>query len=96
MRLAGAFVVAMSLGPAWSLAAQAPLPTALQEGKRVFIAGEGVERKHIDHLAKELQKRERFELVGDRERADLVFLLARGRPGATVVVPVAGFMVAVQ
>jgi hypothetical protein len=89
-------VLTVLLSVASSLAAQAPLPTALKEGKRVYITGEDVERKHIDHLAKELQKRKRFEVVGDREQADLVFLLARGRPGATVIVPVAGLLVGVR
>ena len=49
------------------VAGQAPLPTPLQEGKRVYITGQDVERKRIDHLAKELQKRKRFDVVGDRE-----------------------------
>lgn len=96
MRLAVVFTMILLLSAAWSPAAQAPLPTALHEARRVYITGQDVERKHIDHLAKELQKRKRFEVVGDREQADLVFLLARGRPGATVVVPVAGFLVGVQ
>ena len=52
MKSCGWLPVMVLLSIASPLVAQAPLPTVLQAGKRVFITGEDVERKRIDHLAK--------------------------------------------
>ena len=64
--------------------AQAPLSTALLDARSVYVAGTGVERKWVDRMAEEIQKLDRFTLVGDRTEADLVVTLTTGHPGDTI------------
>ena len=79
----------------WSgLQGQAPVAPELLEGRRVLLDGRGVDRKWLDHAAKEIQKLDRFQLVASRSDAQLVFVLTHGQPGETIAVPVGGIIVA--
>ena len=71
--------------------AQAPVPDVLLTAQRVYIyAGPGLDRELVDHFAKEVAKRDRFEVVSTRDQADLLFGLHAMSEDATFVVPVQG------
>lgn len=69
---------------------QAPLSSKLLEARLVFLSGQGIEREWIDRAAEEIQKIDRFQLTATRGDADLVFILATGQPGESVLVPLTG------
>ena len=71
--------------------AQVPLPDALVTARHVYIyAGPGLDRELVDHFAKEVAKRDRFELVATRDQADLLFRLNALSEDVMFVVPVQG------
>ena len=73
------------------VAAQLPVPSALLEHRAVYLTGQNIERGWLNWAAEEIQKLGRFELVGDREEADLVFTVIYSESnGGTTVVPLTG------
>jgi hypothetical protein len=54
------------------LMAQAPIPQKLLDAKKALLLNGGVKPPAFDRLAKELQAWNRFELVNDPSRADIV------------------------
>ena len=69
------------VGQSVAIAGQAPLPSALLDSTLVNLTSVGVDRGWLDRAAKEIQKIGRFELVNNREDAELVFILTRGASG---------------
>ncbi len=73
--------------------AQLPLDDALVNGRRVVIySQEGVKRDLVDQLAEEIAKGRRFQLVAERDQADLAFVLGAvlplGDTGGTIAPPI--------
>ena len=54
---------------------KAPIPTKIIEAKTVFLLSETGDERHLDAAYKALRRWGRWEIVGDREKADLVLLL---------------------
>ena len=86
-------VVAVAVASTVSLSGQLPLPGALMRAETVYIESNGsVDRETLGHAAKEFNERRRFQLVGNREEADLVVVFAKGTErGDPYLIPVPGF-----
>ena len=76
--------------------AQAPVAPALLSAHTVYVAGNGVEARAVDELAKAVQSWPRLKLVAISSEADLTFSLSRRAAGSAVGVPVGGMVVAAQ
>jgi hypothetical protein len=78
-----------------SVEAQAPLPQALKDAKRVYLLNTAGTRQQLDELAFALRKWGRFELVGERANADVVFELSTTRAGTMTAAVLPGGQMAV-
>lgn len=67
-------LLAMALGA--TLAAQAPLPTALRDAKTVYLVNKGVHPKAVEHAIETLTKWKRWTLVADAQAADITLTLS--------------------
>jgi hypothetical protein len=56
--------------------AQAPIPDALMKAKTAFVVNESAKAKDYDSLYNELNKWGRFELVQDKQKADIIIVLS--------------------
>jgi hypothetical protein len=65
-------IVALLLSCAAALLAQAPIPKALKEAKTAYLVNEGVKGETFARLAKELRSWNRFSLVDDASKADVI------------------------
>ena len=73
--LKGACLVILLVLPLPMRAQKAPVPTKIIEAKTVFLLNQTGDERHLDAAYKALRKWGRWEIVGDREKADLVLLL---------------------
>ena len=72
-------------------AVQLPVPSALLEHRTIFLTGQNIERGWLNWAAEEIHKLDRFELVGDREDAELVFTIIHTESDeGTAVLPLTG------
>lgn len=53
-----------------------------------------MQRNLLERAAKEIAKEKIFTLIGDRSKANLLLTIMPGREGDTLVVPIAGVLVA--
>ena len=91
MRNVTLFACVCGLWSAGTLGAQLPVPSALLEHRVVFLTGQSIERGWLNWAADEIRKFDRFELVGDREDAELVFTVIHSESNqGTAVVPLTG------
>jgi len=68
-----------------SVAFQAPIPRALLTAKRAYLLNEAGDLKRFDSLADELRKWGRFELVDQKDNADVLIVfgkIVKGQAGS--------------
>jgi hypothetical protein len=78
------------------LGAQVPLPDALKETRFAYLTSQGVERKWLDKVAKELRKDGRFTVVSNRDSADVVMTLTTGQSGDGYLGPAGNITVLIE
>ena len=73
------------------LLSQIPIPASLIDATTVYMQGVGIERKWLEHAAKEVAKIGRWEVVADPDHADVILTLAVGNfDGGTLIMPITG------
>lgn len=71
--------------------AQLPVPSALLESRVVYLTGQVPEREWLDWAAEEIRKLGRFQLVAERESAELVIsIISSTRQEGAAAIPIDG------
>ena len=73
--IASLFAAILLVLPLPARSQKAPIPTKIVEAKTVFLLNQTGDEKYLDAAYEALRKWGRWEIVGDREKADLVLLL---------------------